>query len=876
MDSTKTHATEAILHGLNLKQREAVTSTPHGRLQIIAGPGTGKTKVLVSRVAHLILAANIPPENIIVTTFTKKAANEMIERLNPIFQDSDIDHTKILIGTFHSICYRIIRRYGAKLGLNNFTIADDRDSSSILQDVIRDLDPSDIKYLESCSEEDLAPFKGNSADSGKYHGFEPKSFRRQISKLKSSGISVVSYKKQSATNFVLSFVYQKYQSKLEKEFLLDFDDCLLSCHLLISRYPVLNFVQHVLVDEFQDTNEIQLQLMYEFARGHSSNPLFQHNLTIVGDPDQSIYAFRDAQSINFKKMKHYYDTKLQLPCNSILLNENYRSTSDILIISESIMRQQSDRALKNLKSQHITSFKPVHNTLGSAGTEARWISYQINYLKSLPNEIFKFSDMAILVRSAFQTRAIENEFVKAKIPYHMVRGKAFWDRKEVVAILDYLRVVANPNDRIAYIRTLAFPKKGVGEKTLEQINDHLNKCDFKSNTVHFYLQDMVMSKKSNKISSVIQEHLSLIHRFRLRMADMECNKERENLLESFFQDLYVESNLKKEFSTDEDREGNIMEVQRQLMEYIPRDEEINLYIGGNEDELIEDDRNHLSKFITSIGLYETSDDEDQSEDKHGKVSISTIHGSKGLEWPIVFVPGLSEGLLPSRFVLEGGSEEAVNEERRCFYVATTRAKVLLFLTSIIDSADSSQTWMKPLTKKSRFIDKVCNSCSDSLECFREHNRLKELYAIRGIDTPMKENFDFDLYSKSYKNMLQPYLKDRTMTLDPFNYTEEASKALGFTTAKHQFDQKHMYEQIVEARKKLQAKRKKPTSITSMLMKTSFKPHNITPKLAASSSSATAFKSTAPKYNYSGAGSVAHSAPRGKKAPAYIATRNKTK
>lgn len=795
---------DTILEGLNAQQRDAVMAPAEGRLQIIAGPGTGKTKVLVCRVAYLLIAAKIPPQNIIVTTFTKKAANEMVERLEPILQ-GQVDISKLLIGTFHSICYRIVRRYGDKLGLNKFTIADERDSSQILQEVMQNLTPQELKLLEELPEDQTVPYKNGPT---KYHEYDPKVFKKQISKLKSGGITVVKYQKTDGLNRLLLFIYQKYQNKLEKEFLLDFDDCLLQCHLLISKYPVLSFVQHVLVDEFQDTNEIQLQLMYNFA--------MKNNLTIVGDPDQSIYAFRSAQSANFSYMKRHY-SNLQLPCSEIMLNENYRSTNDVLDISETIMKQQALRLAKRLKSQQTHSFKPVHKTLDSNKQEARWIAYQILFLKLLPRDIFKYQDVAILVRSAFQTRVIEQELISCKIPYKMVRGKAFWERKEVTAIIDYLRVASNPNDRLAYLRTLSFPKKGAGDKTIDDINNYLDTCDFRQASVHQHLQKLTSKK-------VILNHLLLIQELQNEVEQLDQLDDKTSALEEFFSKVYETSGLKKEFAEDEEKDANVMEVMRQLMEFEP--------VQGEMDGVELDGDNHISKFITSIGLYETEEQDNNTD----KVALSTIHGSKGLEWPVVFVPGLSFGLFPSRYV-DPEDEEVMNEERRCFYVATTRCKILLYLSSIIDK-EETRSWIPQLTRVSPFMtDTVLKRCHDNQTCFNSWENLKHLYRIMNVVVPEKHQLDLDGYNKSYEFQWDNFDHGTIKSIDPFNY-REPTLASCFTTAKNLAPNIHLYSQVMAARKKL----KKPNKSITSLLKTSnkgFKP----PVINKGSGS------KAPKYEY---------------------------
>lgn len=821
-----------ILDGLNTKQRQAVVSPSEERLQIIAGPGTGKTKVLISRVAYLLIKEKLSPQCIIVTTFTKKAANEMIERLDELLKETPIKVDKILIGTFHSLCYRIIKIYGKKIGISDYNIADERDSKQILEEMIMKLSAMELKYISELPDRQTDVFKSNKEDD-KYHGWDPKKIKRQISKLKSSGIQPDAYEGRTDCNQFLGLLYTKYQKHLQANSLLDFDDCLTSCHQLITKYPVLNFVEHVLVDEFQDTNEIQLQLMYEFAKGHPTNPRLQNNVTIVGDPDQSIYAFRDAQAINFKKMKeHYRKIYKENPINVITLEENYRSTSDILNFSERIMRQQDDRLSKTLKSQIVSSFRPVYSNLKSPEQEARWISYQIEHLMALPNSIFKYKDISVLVRSAYQTRTIENEFVRKRIPYVMVRGTAFWNRKEVVAILDYLRVIACDNDRIAFLRTINFPKRGIGEKTLASIDAELEleaiKPDIYRRKVYCVLQNIANGNTSVKLTSKNQNSLAKYLEFIADMrniledvnrindderADSESIiKGRNKLLIKLFELVYVKSGLQKEFQNDPNHELNIMEVQTQLCEFKPKDEELPLYLGGSDSDITEDKRNFLEKFIQSIGLYETDSTNEKEKEKEialknpgridkGKVALSTIHGSKGLEWPIVFVPGLSDGILPAKFAMDTGGDEAVNEERRCFYVATTRTKLLLYMSSYIEQGDIGKWGRKPIDTVSRFINNLqYTSIMDSKQCvFKDWKILSKLYQIVNKPVPSKQQFSLVQFNKAYELRLKAYINGESemkITEESFKNCEEGSVCsdiTGFSSAKMQMNNKRTNE-----------------------------------------------------------------------------------
>lgn len=819
-DEAKGVAIARILDGLNFNQKKAVTAPPSGRLQIIAGPGTGKTKVLVSRVAYLIIKHGIEPYKIIVTTFTKKAANEMTERLHALLHDQQINLDKLLIGTFHSICFRILKIYGSKIGLQDYSIADERDSNQLLKEVLENLNSNDL--VVSSNQQEQAVFKGSKHE--KSGGFDYKRLKTHISKLKSKNIVPELYYNGVCNRF-LALVYTKYQQKLADEKVLDFDDCLLYCNKLISAHPVLNFVEHVLVDEFQDTNEVQLQLMYQFARGHPSDPTLQDNITIVGDPDQSIYAFRNAQSKNFTKMKDYYARKLGFGCEEVQLTNNYRSTNDILRFSEAIMRQQSTRTEKNLVSLYETSYKPTYKLLNSAEQESRWIVYQIEHLLALPKSPIKFGDISIIVRSANQTRVIENELTRRRIPYSMIRGKAFWDRQEVVSILDYLRVVASSTDRIAYLRTLKYPKRGFGDKTMETLNavfeDNATKQISAFDTLKKLAQGQSSSKLNSKCVSNLRPYLDFIEKARAMMKEIEAAPEpnKEAVLK-LFDFIYTNSGLKRELNNQKEQQLNITEVQNQLCEFSPQDDELSNYIGASSDEVLKDDRNLLTKFIQSIGLYETQaqvNAGDSNDKSKGKVSISTIHGSKGLEWLVVFVPGLTEGLLPSAFAQGDQDEESIDEERRCLYVATTRPKILLYLSSYTETEGK---WGRPpLTDTSRFLkDLICKRyVCDHQEAFKSTELLLRLYELfnKGDSRPDYKLFNHLYFRRLYEERMWAFVKGEDFVIigedysgsqiDAANLTK--STPLGFTSAKQELGRQRKFPSVGLTKPKVKIEQK---------------------------------------------------------------------
>lgn len=757
-DVVKSEVASNLLSDLNDKQSECVLAPPTGGLQIIAGPGTGKTKVLVSRVAYLITVHNIDPSNIIVTTFTKKAANEMLERLGSILGNVGVDCSKLLIGTFHSICYRLLRRYGHKIGLGGYTVADESDAALILKDLEHDLSSEEVEQLNKSSKRYLDITKNDAKGT-----LDSKKLRSHISKLKSDGIDSESYASRDDRNLVLSQIYTKYQEQLKINHLLDFDDCLLHCYHLVQQHPVLNFIEHVLVDEFQDTNDLQLSLVFEFARGNANSTVSCENVTVVGDPDQSIYGFRNARYVNFSKMKQHYEVRnLQDHIKVIALNRNYRSTKDILEISEIIMRQQHNRIQKTLTSSFDHSFSPIYASLNSAIQEARWISLQIQALLSLPDKLIKYQDIAILVRSASQTRCLENEFLRNRVPYIIVKGRAFWTRKEVTSIMDYLKVISTKYSKISYLKTLNYPKRGLGEKTLKNMDSFLeSKLAKGERDVPMILQDIAngnnkLLRLPTKASNELSKYLRFLElaRDQLDVIDDHYQKgvDITKLLEDFFDFVYSESGLKKEFDGDTNQKQNIEEVKKQLLEFRPQEDSLRMFDGATSNDIVEEHRNFLQEFILSMGLNEQSLDDQNSQSVDGKVSVSTIHGSKGLEWPVVFVPGLSEGILPSKFCIQSDQEDSVEEERRCLYVATTRAKTLLYMSSYIDSHESETHFRSPIEHKSRFIKNI--SFDAGRVPFENWWTLEKLYQIMNLACPLQSKFDLDAFYSTYEDRLK--------------------------------------------------------------------------------------------------------------------------
>ncbi|KAG7195779.1 uncharacterized protein KQ657_002164 [Scheffersomyces spartinae] len=749
----------SILNGLNERQTQAVTAPINGRLQVVAGPGTGKTKVLCSRVAYMIVKHGIKPHNILVTTFTKKASNEMKERLESMLKSSDIDISGLYMGTFHSICYRILSIHGGKIGLSNYRVADENDSMGMLNQIVNNVAVIDeLIQLVDSDHPDWLPFV---SDKQKVNA---SMVRKQISSLKAQGISSTMYSSRGGKdhNKVLEFLYEKYTHELNRNKRFDFDDCLLYCYQLLVKYPVMNFIQHVVVDEFQDTNSIQLKLMFELAKGLGKH---LHNVTVVGDPDQSIYAFRGAQSVNFQQMKDHYKSALSLDCDIITLNENYRSTTSILNLSEQVMRQASGRHQKTLKSHLNHSFKATHAQCENSDQEAQWIAFQIDQLLlKLP---IQGTDIAILVRSSNETRVIEKALTKKSIPYKMLKGRAFWNRSEVMTVVNTLRVIADHNDSIAIFRCLS-SLKGVGDSSISNIQTRAQNISFKGTMLEMIEQISLEVIKTKKARDAVKQFINRVKFLTRELQQLEhqiksiedAAAERSNLLQSYFDTVIEVFELNIVFKEEEEKQANIDEVRTVFSEFIPQDISMDNWIGSEIEDDDDDDNaaaaiadtqlngNFLVQFVDSIGLYQTSDDEKEnsSEKALKPITLSTIHGSKGLEWKIVFVPGLTEGIFPSRFSVKDERGEAIHEERRCFYVALTRAKWLLYLSSV----DSFGTFNAQV---SRFIRDLIPSHMVSYhpEILIKPQRLVHMFEMCNSTCPSESLLLCQEYQTSYHN-----------------------------------------------------------------------------------------------------------------------------
>ncbi len=640
------------LDGLNPPQREAVENT-EGPMMIIAGAGSGKTRVLTYRIAHLI-NHGIDPFKILALTFTNKAAKEMKHRISDIVGNSDAQ--AIWMGTFHSVFAKILRVESELIGYpRNFTIYDTSDSRNLIKSIIKDAGMDDKTY-------------------------KPNIVQHRISSAKNNLISAVAYKDNSdlvAEDRMRSMphlneIYTRYESRCFRAGAMDFDDLLFKTNVLLRDHPeVLNKYQHkfqhILVDEYQDTNYSQYLIVKKLAALHE-------NLCVVGDDAQSIYAFRGANIQNILNFRRDYpDFKL------FKLEQNYRSTQTIVKAANSIIKKNKDQIQKDVWTSNNPGNKI--DVIGSLtdNEEGKLVANRIFETQS--NENAAFSDFAILYRTNAQSRSFEESLRKLNIPYKIYGGLSFYQRKEIKDILAYCRLTANHNDEESLKRIINYPKRGIGQTTVDkaiiQANEHDTTLWNVLNDPHQY-GFQVNSGTFNKI----QGFTTMIRSFRTALDNKSAFELGNEIAKSTL--------LLKTLHDDKTPEGvsryeNIQELLNAMKEF--------------SDSAKDDEIKTLGDFLIDVALLTDADNE-KDEDKN-KVTLMTIHASKGLEFPYLYVVGLEENLFPSQMSLHSRSE--LEEERRLFYVAITRAEKECTLTY----ATSRYRWGNLIyCEPSRFIDEL--------------------------------------------------------------------------------------------------------------------------------------------------------------------------
>ncbi|MFC9274399.1 DNA helicase PcrA, partial [Bacillus spizizenii] len=613
-----------LLSGLNPVQQEAVKTTD-GPLLLMAGAGSGKTRVLTHRIAYLMAEKHVAPWNILAITFTNKAAREMKERVESILGPGADD---IWISTFHSMCVRILRRDIDRIGINrNFSILDTADQLSVIKGILK--------------ERNLDPKK-----------FDPRSILGTISSAKNELTEPEEFSKVAGGYYdqVVSDVYTDYQKKLLKNQSLDFDDLIMTTIKLFDRVPeVLEFYQrkfqYIHVDEYQDTNRAQYMLVKQLAER------FQ-NLCVVGDSDQSIYRWRGADITNILSFEKDYPN-----ASVILLEQNYRSTKRILRAANEVIKNNSNRKPKNLWTENDEGIKISYYRGDNEFGEGQFVAGKIHQLHSSGTR--KLSDIAILYRTNAQSRVIEETLLKAGLNYNIVGGTKFYDRKEIKDILAYLRLVSNPDDDISFTRIVNVPKRGVGATSLEKIASYAA-----MNGLSFFqaIQQVDFIGVSAKAANALDSFRQMIE----NLTNMQDYLSITELTEEILDKTEYREMLKAEKSIEaQSRLENIDEF---------------LSVTKNFEQKSEDKT--LVAFLTDLALIADIDQLDQQEEESGgkdAITLMTLHAAKGLEFPVVFLMGLEEGVFPhSRSLME---EAEMEEERRLAYVGITRAEQELYLTN---------------------------------------------------------------------------------------------------------------------------------------------------------------------------------------------------
>lgn len=634
-------ATKIDLDSLNPVQREAVLHGD-GPLLIIAGAGSGKTRVLTHRVAYLIRERKVSPFSILAITFTNKAADEMKHRLGALVGPVAND---MWVSTFHSACVRILRRDATRLGYRNgFTIYDQSDAVRLVGYILRDLN--------------IDPKK-----------FPPRTVHATISAAKNSMIGPLDYQSSAQGVFErkIADVYVEYQQRMRDANAMDFDDLLFQTVELLKRCPdVLEHYQtkfsHVLVDEYQDTNKVQNAMVLLLGQMH-------HNVCVVGDQDQSIYAFRMADVRNILEFEDAFaDTTV------IVLEQNYRSTQRILDAANAVIANNATRKPKTLFTEQVGGELIERYHAEDEHDEARWVVYEMNRLHE--HEQCRWSEMAVFYRANAQSRAIEEQLARAGIPYKVVGGTRFYDRREVKDLLAYLRAMVNPDDEVSLRRVINVPKRGVGDTSLAKIDAWT--------TVHGVtfaegLRHASDAGVSGKALSGIAQLLTLID------------------------DLWPQPSVEGEqidrlppgplLEAVIDRTGYAAELEAErTIEAAGRLENIAELVGNaREFETVE-------SFLEGVSLVADSDEIDQDM---SEVVLMTLHTAKGLEFPVVFMVGMEDGVFPHLRAL--GEPVELEEERRLCYVGITRARERLYLTH----AWSRTLWgNQQYNPPSRFLDEI--------------------------------------------------------------------------------------------------------------------------------------------------------------------------
>ena len=607
---------EELINGLNDKQKEAVLATD-GPCLVIAGAGSGKTKVLTHKIAYDI-ESGIKPWNILAITFTNKAANEMKERIEKLIGDAAKD---LWMGTFHSICVRILRRYIDRIGYKtDFVIFDTSDQKTLIKECLKTLKVDDKIFTDRGVLSEIS--------NGKNEMLEPKAYG-----VKYAG----DFRKKT-----IAEIYELYQRRLRENNAIDFDDIINFTIKILSENPdVLDYYtekfKYILVDEYQDTNKAQFTLVSLLASKYG-------NVTAVGDNDQGIYSFRGADISNILNFERDFPgTKI------IKLEQNYRCTGNILKAANAVIKHNENKYDKKLWTENEEGHLPCIYCGEDEYDEGRYIVEQINHLKT--EEYYKNSDFTILYRMNAQSRAIEDILMREGIPYKVIGGLKFYERKEIKDIIAYLRLIHNSADNLSLKRIINEPKRGIGKTSIEQIQEISDKT---GNSMY----EIIRNAQEYGLTRVFSNSRDFIEQIEYLKSKKDELKISDLIKETLNKTGYTKA-LENENSVEaETRIENLEEFLTVAIEF--------------EEESAD---NTLAEFLENITL---SSDIDGMEDQDNSITLMTLHSAKGLEFPVVFLVGMEEGIFPGYKTI--GEPQALEEERRLFYVGITRAKQYLYLT----------------------------------------------------------------------------------------------------------------------------------------------------------------------------------------------------
>ena len=676
-----------MLDKLNERQKEAVLAT-EGPVLVLAGAGSGKTTVLVNRIAYMISEKHIRPWNILAITFTNKAAREMKDRIERLLGDTAKD---MWIGTFHSVCVRILRSCIDLLGYSrDFVIYDTADTKTVMKECLRELDIDEKSFPVRNVLSIISNAKNDLMDAATFENVYKSDYRMSI----------------------IAKIYYRYQTKLRKNNAVDFDDIILNTVQILSENPDVlskyqDKFQYILVDEYQDTNNSQYLLINLLAQAN-------RNLCVVGDDDQSIYKFRGANIGNILNFEDDYSD-----VQKITLDQNYRSTQNILDAANSVISNNKGRMGKSLWTSNGDGNKVFVYTGTNEYDEARYIARQI---KKHFDEQGSFSDCAILYRTNAQSRVIEEMLMRESVPYKVLSGLRFYDRKEIKDIIAYLRVVYNPNDDVSLARIINEPKRKIGNATLEKARNIAREKETSLYDVISHADDYpefkTAIKKLLSFSEIIQSLIKLKDTVTI-----------EDLTGRILNDTgYMPALVMEDTTESKTRIENLGEFISVITEF----------------EKNEETGNTLGEFLENISLVSDIDGYDENEDS---AVLMTIHSAKGLEFPIVFLSGLEEGLFPGMRSME--SDDDIEEERRLCYVAITRAKEQLYITKTISRTIHGKTMP---TTASRFFKEIpVEYLEDKTTLQPKVAKVMQDLGVRNASAPKKEVYMTKGFGSSVKS-----------------------------------------------------------------------------------------------------------------------------